>query len=163
MLTIALAIIVGVGVFGAVWFNVTKNTNNIFGKGTAMTFTPDDGKGGTVPFDLRHERYMKIAEVVTTLASASVIFVPSSRLSAYPHSCAFTIILLGFSVFYCIGFMVALTYFYEEFLYFKSSYSALKYGVVHAPGLGGLFCFAFAYIALAMRVGWALMYTAPSN
>jgi hypothetical protein len=163
MVTIAVAIIIGAGVFGVLWFYVTKNTTEIFGKSAAMTFTPDDGKGGIVPFEPRHERYMKVAEVVTTLASASLIFVPTSRLRVYPHSCAFSLVLLGFSVFYSVGFMVALTYFYEEFLYFRNSYSALKYGLVHALGFGGLFCFAFAYIALAVRVGWALIYTSPSN
>src|ERR1700692_3751172 len=129
MVTISIAIVLGVGLFAVLWFYVTKNTNNIFGKGAAMTFTPDDAKGGIVSFEPRHERYMKIAEVVTTLASASLIFVPNSRLSVYSHSCAFTLVLLGFSVFYCVGFMVALTYFYEEFLYFRNSYSALKYGL----------------------------------
>jgi len=60
-------------------------------------------------FEPRHERYMKIAEVGTTLSSASLIFVPGSRLSLYPHSRAFALVLLGFSVLYCVGFMAMLT------------------------------------------------------
>jgi hypothetical protein len=51
----------------------------------------------------------------------------------------------------------------EHEQHIRNSYSALKYGLVHALGFGGLLCFAFAYNALAVRVGWALIYTSPSN
>jgi hypothetical protein len=180
MITIAIAFVVGVGVFALIWRIVTSNAVEAFGKDAAMTFTPTDFKpalhpngallfdangqlvqiptGEFVSFESRHERYMKIAEVVTTLASASLIFVPNSRLNIYPRSCAFALVLLGFSVLYCIGFMAMLTYFYEGFLYKRRSYSPTKYGLVHALGFGGLICFALAYIWLAVRVGWALIY-----
>ena len=42
------------------------------------------------------------------------------------------------------------------------SYSLTKYGLVHALGLSGLICFAVAYIWLAPRVGWAVIYAASS-
>jgi hypothetical protein len=158
MITVAFAICVGLSIFLLVWGYVTKGTIKRYGISAAMTFTPDDGRGGTVTFEPRHERYMKIAEVVTTLASASLIFIPKSRLSVYTHSCAFALIILGFSVLYNIGFMAALTYFYEGFLYDRNSYKPWKYGLVHGLGFGGLFCFALAYIFLAVRVGWSVVY-----
>jgi hypothetical protein len=150
---------VSICVFVVIWRFVTTNAIELFGKDAKMTFTPDDGKGGSVPFEPRHERYMKIAEVVTALASASLVFLPSSRLSLYTHSCAFALVLLGFCVLYSVGFMAFLTYFYEGFLYFRDSYAPWKYGLVHAFGFSSLFCFALAYIWLAVRVGWAVIYT----
>ena len=45
--------------------------------------------------------------------------------------------------------MALLTYFYETFLYDKSSYTPWKYGLINALGFGGLLCFAVAYIVLA--------------
>jgi hypothetical protein len=181
MVTILIAFVVGVGVFALIWRVVRSIAVKAFGKDAAMTFTPPAFKpaihpndtlmfdtngqlvqiptGEFVSFEPRHERYMKIAEVVTTLASASLIFIPNSRLNVYPRSCAFALVLLGFSVLYCVGFMAMLTYYYEGFLYDRSSYSPTKYGLVHALGFGGLICFAVAYIGLAVRVGWGVIYT----
>jgi hypothetical protein len=156
--TIAVAIIISAAFFGSVWWFVRRETIRVFGPNAAMTFTPNDGRGVVVPFEPRHERYMKIAEVVTTLASASLVFLPASRLGVYTHSCAFALVLLGSSVLFCVSFMAVLTYFYEGFLYFPNSYAPWKYGLVHALGFGGLFCFALAYMWLAVRVGWAVIY-----
>jgi uncharacterized membrane protein len=69
------------------------------------------------------------------------------------------LVLLGFSVLYCVGFMAMLTYFYEGFLYDRNSYSAARYALVHALGFAGLISFALAYIWLAGRVSWAVIYT----
>jgi len=80
--------------------------------GLPATFTPPDSLGKPVPFEHRHERYMNVAEVMVTLASASLVFVPSSRLSLYSHACAFALILLGLCVLYSVGFMALMTYFY---------------------------------------------------
>jgi hypothetical protein len=179
MITIALALFVGLGIFGLIWHYVKAKAIEDF-KGAPLTFTPleykpaqqPDGSlqwdangylvsvptGSYVPFEPRHERYMKIAEVMTALGSASLVFVPNSRLSVYPHSCAFALVLLGFSVLYSVLFMAALTYFYEGFLYNNDTYLAWKYGLVHALGFGGLVCFVLSYFVLAVRVGWALIY-----
>ena len=180
MITVSIAFILGVGVFALIWRIVARGAVRSYGRHAAMTFTPPEYRpaldqngnlvgdeqglvvkvpsGNFVSFEPRHERYMKIAEVVTTLASASLVFVPSSRLNIYPHSCAFALVLLGFSVLYNVGFMAMLTYFYEEFLYNQDSYSPTKYGLVHALGFGGLISFALAYIWLSARVGWAVIY-----
>jgi|SRR5579859_296929 len=159
MVTISIAIVLGAGIFAAIWWWVWRDTIKLWGN-SPMTFTPNDSKGEPLPFEPRHERYTKIAEVLIALASASLIFIPGSRLSVYPHSCAFVLILLGLCVFYGIGFMVALTYFYESFLYDSKSYKAWKYALVHALGFGGLLCFAFAYVFFALRIGYAMIYAA---
>ncbi len=131
MVTISIAFAVAVGGFALIWRSVANTAISMFGEHAAMTFTPvayrpaldqngnllfhENGHLMQVPtsdftsFEPRHERYMKIAEVGTTLSSASLIFVPGSRLSLYPHSRAFALVLLGFSVLYCVGFMAMLT------------------------------------------------------
>jgi hypothetical protein len=98
--------------------------------GLPATFTPPDSLGKPVPFEHRHERYINVAEVMVTLASASLVFVPSSRLSFYSHACAFALILLGLCVLYSVGFMAFLTYFYERFLYDDQTYRPWKYGLL---------------------------------
>lgn len=181
MISISIAIVAAVGGFVLVWTIVRSNAVKVFGRDAAMTFTPEAFRpaldpngslmfdaskrlvviptGEFVSFEPRHERYMKIAEVVTTLASASLIYVPNSRLNVYPHVCAFALVLLGFSVLYFVGFMAMLTFYYEGFLYERSSYSPTKYGLVNALGFGGFICFAVAYISLAIRVAWGMIYT----
>jgi len=54
--------------------------------------------------------------------------------------------------------MATLTYFYESSLYSKNFYTPFKYGLVQAFGFGSLICFALAYLFLAMRIGWAMIY-----
>jgi hypothetical protein len=158
MVSITIAMIIGLGVFFILWWYTSTDAHRLW-NGAPLTFTPTDSHGNLVPFEPRHERYMKVAEVVTTLASASLVFVPKSQLNVYPNSCAFALVLLGFVVLYCVGFMAALTYFYERFLYFPNSYTPFKYGLTNALGFGGLFCFVMAYTFLAMRVAWAVMHT----
>jgi len=184
MITVVFACVLALGVFIVIWRVVTNSAVRLFGKTAAMTFTPPDYKpaldengelrydsernlvqvptGEFVQFEPRHERYMKVAEVVTALASASLVFVPNSRPNTYPHSCAFALVLLGFSALYSISFMALLTYFYEGFLYQRNSYSPSKYGFVTALGFGGFICFAVAYLWLAVRVGWAVMYASTT-
>src|SRR5262245_51332541 len=111
MVTIVAALLVALSFFLLIWWFVTTNATKVFG-GRPLTFTPRNGSGDLVSFEARHERYMKIAEVITALASASLVFIPSSRLGAYPHSCAFALVLLGFTVLYSLGFMAVLTFFY---------------------------------------------------
>jgi len=99
-----------------------------------------------------------------TVASASLVFIPSSRLSVYKNACAFALILLGLCVLYSVGFMALLTYFYERFLYNDQSYLPWKYGLLHALGFGALFCFALAYIVLAGGVASSVIYAnAPAG
>jgi hypothetical protein len=116
MKTVIFALLTGLGVFALVWWRVTMDAIKVW-HGLPATFTPPDSLGKPVPFEHRHERYMNVAEVMVTLASASLVFVPSSRLSLYSHACAFALILLGLCVLYSVGFMALMTYFYERFLY----------------------------------------------
>src|SRR2546429_5280580 len=160
MKTVILALITGLGVFALVWWRVRMDAIKGW-HGLPATFTPRDSHGNPVPFEHRHERYLNVAEVMVTLASASLVFIPSSRLSVYKNACAFALILLGLCVLYSVGFMALLTYFYERFLYNDQSYLPWKYGLLHALGFGALFCFALAYIVLAGGVANAVIYGLP--
>ena len=102
MKTVLLALLTGLGVFAVVWWRVRVDAIRVW-QGLPATFTPPDSHGKPVPFEHRHERYINVAEVMVTLASASLVFVPSSRLTLYSHACAFALILLGFCVFYSVG------------------------------------------------------------
>jgi len=130
MKTVIFALLTDLGVFALVWWHV--------GAGLPATFTPPDSLGKPVPFEHRHERYVNVAEVMVTLASASLVFVPSSRRSLYSHACVFALILLGLCMLYSIGFMALLTYFYERFLYDDQRYTPGKYGLLHGLGFGAL-------------------------
>ncbi|HWX92407.1 MAG TPA: hypothetical protein VNY29_07220 [Terriglobales bacterium] len=155
MKTVTLALVTGLGVFALVWWRVRRDAIKVR-HGDPATFTPPDSHGNPVPFEHRHQRYMNVAEVMVTLASASLVFVPSSRLSLYRQACVFALILLGLCVLYSVGFMALLTYFYERFLYDDQTYRPWKYGLLHGLGFGALFCFALAYIVLAGGVANAV-------
>jgi hypothetical protein len=135
-------------VFFAIWLAVW----NIARKWPGVTFTPNG-----ISFDPRHGHYMKTAEVVVTLASASLIFIPKLRVSAHPGSYSFALVLLGACVAFCVFFMVFLTYFYENFLYNANTYKAWKYGLVNALGFTALTCFATAYMTLAVAIASAVL------
>src|SRR5215471_12505875 len=94
MKTVILALVTGVGVLALVWWRFRMNAIKVW-HGLPATFTPPDSHGKPVPFEHRHERYMNVAEVMVTLASASLVFVPSSRLNLFSHACAFALVLLG--------------------------------------------------------------------
>src|SRR5215831_18866476 len=162
MKTVILALVSGLGVFAVVWWRARVDAIKVW-HGLPATFTPPDSQGKPQPFEHRHERYMSVAEVMLTLASASLVFVPSSRLSLYSHACAFALILLGLCVLYSIGFMALLSYFYERFLYDDQTYRPWKYGLLHGLGFGALFCFALAYIVLAAGVANAVIYAIPAG
>ena len=135
-------------VFFAIWLAVW----NIARKWSGVSFTPNG-----ISFDPRHGHYMKTAEVLVTLASASLIFIPTLRVSAHPALYSFALVLLGACVAFCVLFMVALTYFYENFLYNASTYKAWRYGLVNALGFTALICFATAYTALAFAIASAVL------
>ena len=160
MKTVILALVTGLGVFAVVWWRAGVDAIKVW-HGLPATFTPPDSQGKPQPFEHRHERYMGVAEVMLTLASASLVFVPSSRLSLYSHACAFALILLGLCVLYSVGFMALLSYFYERFLYDDQTYRPWKYGLLHGLGFGALFCFALAYIVLAGGVANAVVDKTP--
>jgi hypothetical protein len=148
MITQALALLFGLCVPGVIWILVARRAAKLcLQPNWVVTFTPH-GK----TFEPRHERYQKVAEVVTTLASASLVFIPGSKLATCPHLSSFALLMLGFSVLYSVLFMALLAFFYETFLYDNSSYTPWKYGLINALGFGGLLCFAAAYVALAVGV-----------
>jgi hypothetical protein len=151
MISLSIALLFGFLVLAVIWILVGWNARVACRKpGWTISFTPNG-----VSFEPRHDRYQKVAEVITTLSSASLVFIPGSKLAAHPHLSSFALVLLGFSVLYCVLFMALLTFFYEKFLYDQYSYRPWKYGLVNALGFGGLLCFAIAYAALAIGAGLA--------
>ncbi len=53
-----------------------------------------------VSFDPRHGHYLKCAEVLITLASASLVFIPTLHTSSQLPKLALSMVLLGFTVVY---------------------------------------------------------------
>ena len=66
MRTILFAVAVAVGIFSLLWWYLTKSFKKVFGDNATVTFVGTDEDGNRIPFEPRHERYMKIAEVITT-------------------------------------------------------------------------------------------------
>ncbi len=108
------------------------------------------------PFEPRLGHYLKTSEVVITLASASLVFIP--RLSVTTHSewFAFSMASFGLCVLFLVLFMVILVYFYEDSLYFPTNYTVRKSAVVVALGTAGLMSFVAAYVSIAIQVANAV-------
>jgi hypothetical protein len=154
MVTVSIALLSGVLILAVLWVVVGYSARRACSKpGWIVSFTPHG-----IPFEPRHDRYQKVAEVMTTIASASLVFIPGSKLSVYPHLSSFALVFLGLTVLYCVLFMALLTLFYEKFLYDNLSYKPWKYGLINALGLGGLSCFGIAYVSLAVGAGIAAIY-----
>ena len=127
-----------------------------------MTFTPPirkrDGSGnvvkedGSVDFAPRHGHYMKCGEVLVTLASASLVFIPNLHVNVILPSLGFPMVLLGFTVVYSLCFMGLITYYYEQFLYDPLSYGVFRSSVIYGLGFGALSCFAISYFTLSIIV-----------
>ncbi len=112
---------------------------------------------GEVDFDPRHGHYMKLGEVLVTLASASLVFIPTLHSTSHLPALGFCMVVLGLTVVYSLGFMAAVTYFYEMFLFDPTNFTAFRSSFMFSLGFGALFSFALAYIVLAFSVGYALV------
>jgi len=123
--------------------------------------SPKDGSviavTGEVDFDPRHGHYMKLGEILVTLASASLVFIPTLHTTSHLPALGFCMMILGLTVFYSLSFMALTTYFYEMFLFNPASFTAFKSSLMFSLGFGALFCFALAYLVLAFNVGKALV------
>jgi hypothetical protein len=114
-----------------------------------------------VDFDPRHGHYMKCAELMITLASASLVFISlnSTRLPRSGLSGTFlgiSMVLLGVTVVYALLFMALLTYFYEMFLFDPTSFTAFRSSLIFTLGFSAFACFATAYLVLAVVMAKAL-------
>jgi hypothetical protein len=107
-----------------------------------------------VDFIPRMQQYTKTAEIMITLASASIIFIPS-HLSKQP-AFAFSMILLGFAVVWGVCFIAWMSYCYEQALYDPTNFNARESSTMFAMGFGALTCFAVAYLVLALVIGHAI-------
>jgi hypothetical protein len=122
---------------------------------------PKDGSvievPGEVDFDPRHGHYLKLGEVLITLASASLVFIPTLHSTSRLPALGFCMMILGLTVFYSLSFMALTTYFYEMFLFEPTSFTAFRSSLMFSLGFGALLCFALAYLVLAFNVGKALV------
>jgi hypothetical protein len=109
-----------------------------------------------VSFDPRHGHYMKCAEVLITLASASIVFIPTLHVSSLLPRLALPMVLLGFTVVYALLFMALLTYFYEMFLFNPANFTAFRSSLVFTLGFSAFLCFAMAYLVLSIITGIAI-------
>ena len=98
---------------------------------------------------------MKCAEIVITLSSASLIFIPSLHSASALSHLAFSLVLLGFTVVYGLGFIAAMSYFHEMFLFNPDSFTAFRSSLMFTLGFGGLACFGLAYIVFAIVIAKA--------
>lgn len=95
--------------------------------------TPGDD---VVDYEPRHGHYLKTAEVIVTLASASLLFLPSAHMSGVPLAkFGFSIVLLASCVMSGVLFMALVTYFYEDFLYDPRSFTLNRSAWLSALGL----------------------------
>jgi hypothetical protein len=107
-----------------------------------------------VDFVPRMQQYTKTAEIMITLSSASIIFIPS-HLSRQPML-AFSFILLGFAVLWGVSFIAWMSYCYEESLYDPANFNAITSSVMFGLGFGAFASFAGAYMFLAVVIARAI-------
>jgi hypothetical protein len=109
-----------------------------------------------IDFGPRLAHYPKTSEIVITLSSASLVFIPRLVVSTHPEWFAFSMTLFGLCVVFLILFMVVLIYLYESSLYFPTHYTVSKSGVVGALGFTGLICFMAGYMSIAFQIAKAV-------
>jgi len=166
---IIIGLIFPLGFFGVEYYFERKSKLAAESKGSKIwwTLSPQrkirnfqtglvEAKQEEVDFDPRHGHYMKCGEVIITLASASLVFIPSLHFTAVLPWLGFPMVLLGFTVVYSLAFMGLLTYFYEIQLQNPDSFTAFRSCLIFSLGFGGLGCFAIAYFALSILIGNAL-------
>lgn len=103
-----------------------------------------------VDFAPRMQQYTKAAEIMITLSSASLVFMPS-HLAKTPVF-ALPATLLGFAVLWGVGFIAWMSYCYETSLYNPEDFGARSSSAIFGLGFGALGCFATAYLSLALIV-----------
>jgi hypothetical protein len=164
-----LGLILPLGLFGIEYYfeRKVKKAAELKGSKIWWTLSPQrkvrnfqtgliEPKPEEIDFDPRHGHYMKCGEVVITLASASLVFIPSLHFTASLPWLGLPMVLLGFTVVYALAFMGLLTYFYEMQLQNPDSFTAFRSCVLFALGFSGLGSFAIAYFTLSILSGNAL-------
>jgi hypothetical protein len=111
--------------------------------------------GKIVDFNPRIEHYLKVAEVMVTLASASLVFIPTVHIDKTHPMFAYAMVLVGCTVVFGVIFMALLTYYYEMFLFDPRTFGAFRSSMVFSIGFSGLICFAIAYLVLAVQIAIA--------
>jgi hypothetical protein len=158
-------ILLGITVAFALWailFSIEYPIErDVVRNGDHITLTPYkhdwDGKllKEVYEFDPRLEHYMKVSEIIVTLASASLVFIPTLHFIKTNCLFASAMVLLGSTVVYGISFMATMTYFYEMFLFNPLSYTAFRSSLMFSFGFSGFACFALAYLIISILVAAA--------
>lgn len=152
---------------GFEWKNMRRNKTAETRKKLWWTLTPQkkvrDFNTGEVratdeevDFDPRHGHYMRCGEIIITLASASLVFLPSLHFTAALPWLGLPMVLFGFTVAYTLTFMGLLTYFYEMQLHNPDTFTALRSCLLFSLGFSSLACFAIAYFVFSLLIGTAL-------
>jgi hypothetical protein len=165
------AIAAGVSIWSALFWPQYLSEKNICKGGAVITLTPwkrnvdgtfkeesqaDGGKRvDTHDFDPRLEHYLKVAEVIITLASASLVFIPTLHGKSLNCWFAFALVMLGLTVVFGLAFMAIMTYFYEMFLFDPKGYGPFRSSLMFSLGFTGFACFAIAYLVISIQVGLA--------
>lgn len=156
-------------ILGAVEYTIEKRTESITLTPREWIANPNWPRGDPkylvgeklVDFVPRMQQYTKTAEIAITLASASIVLIPS-HLSKLP-SLAFSLTLQGFTVLWGVTFIAWMSYCYEQSLYDPASFGARESSTMFALGFGALACFAIGYISLALAVAHAIATGAVLN
>jgi hypothetical protein len=112
-----------------------------------------------VDFVPRMQQYTKTTEIMITISSASILFIPS-HVGKQPML-AFSFMLLGFAVLWGVSFIAWMSYCYEESLYNPANFNAVASSIMFGLGFGAFASFVGAYIVLAGVIGWAIAYGLP--
>jgi hypothetical protein len=160
---ILLAIAVALAFWALLFFYEYPIERDVVRRGDLITLTPlkCDIAGNVLSppqvheFDPRLEHYLRVAEVIITLASASLVFIPTLHFIKMNCWFAFAMVLLGFTVVYGLAFMATMTYFYEMFLFNPRSYGPGRSTLMFSLGFSGFACFALAYLVIAVQLAFA--------
>jgi hypothetical protein len=115
-----------------------------------------DPKGEKSAFEPFLQKYIKIAELVIGLASASIVLLVGastfhSQGGHLPWFYASPLLLLALSVAYSVAFNAWLIYEYEEYCH-GNKHNRLRYSISLASGLSALSCFGISYVWLIICV-----------
>jgi hypothetical protein len=141
-------VLVGLAIFPLIWiptyYTKEHEAYNLDPHGTWNAFEPFLAK------------YLRISEFIIGLATGSIVLLVGSsalhgQIGKVPGQYASPLFLLAACIVYGIGFMVWLTYHYEEYQH-GAKHTKFAYTLSLTLGFSSLSCFLVGYIWLIIRV-----------
>jgi hypothetical protein len=86
----------------------------------------------------RKEAYVTLTPFKKERDPASLVFIPTLLSTSHLPALGFCMMILGMTVVYSLGFMAAITYFYEMFLFKPTSFTAFRSSLMFSLGFGAL-------------------------